>query len=44
MMDLQSEGFIFCRRFMVVNWPQVSANYKAAMSGDMSMLTSYASA
>ncbi|KAK9918405.1 hypothetical protein WJX75_003905 [Coccomyxa subellipsoidea] len=30
--------------FMVVNWPQVSANYKAAMSGDMSMLTSYASA
>lgn len=35
---------ICLHRFMVVNWPQVSANYKAAMGGDLNSLITYASA
>ncbi|BDA46805.1 Superoxide dismutase [Mn] [Coccomyxa sp. Obi] len=30
--------------FMVVNWPQVSANYKSAMAGDLNSMIAYASA
>ncbi len=31
-------------RFMVVNWPQVNENYKAATKGDLNSLITYAAA